>query len=452
MTISTKNRRAAAKGVLLVLAASALLPAAACSIDELLTVDDPDVASPGSLTGAAALPVLLTGARSDFQVAFSGSGGSEGQVTYTGLFTDELKFVESFDTRLQIDKRDIRNDNTNVEAILRNVMRARASAEVAVERFEEFDPDTEGHALSLALAGFTYIMVGENYCTGIPFSRLIDGQPQYGAPESTDEIFQRAVDRFQTAVTMATALGDDELLNLARVGLGRAHLNLGNFGQAGSAVESVPDDYVFVIEHSENTPRQYNGIFSFTHAGRRFSVVDVEAGEGLPFLSADDPRVPWVLDDDLAWDGQSDLYLQLNYDSRRASVPLATGIEARLIEAEAQLATNYAGAGGTLEILNALRANMAPAGSTLLPLPAAATPDEQENQLFAERGFWLYLTAHRLGDLRRMIRDYQRSADAVFPSGQYWKAGQSYGDDVSFPLSRDESANPNYVECDPSVP
>ena len=37
--------------------------------------------------------------------------------------------------------------------------------------------------------------------------------------------------------------------------------------------------------------------------------------------------------------------------------------------------------------------------------------------MFRERAFWLYLSGHRLGDLRRMVRQYGRSADAVFPGG-----------------------------------
>lgn len=429
----------------LALAGVLLMPAAGCSIDDLLSVGDPDVATPGSLTGAQALPALLAGARSDFQVAYSGSSGSEGQITYTGLFTDELLFVESFDTRLQIDKRDVRNDNSNVEAVFRNVMRARASAEVAAERFAEFDANSAGHSLALSLTGYGYILVGENWCSGIPFSRLVDGVAQYGEPLSTAQIFDSAATWFEGAIAAATAAGDADALDLARVGLGRALLNLGQYAEAAAAVQDVADDFEFVIEHSENTPRQYNGIFSFTYSGRRFSVSDTEAGEGLPFRSADDPRVPVELADVPAWDGSSDLYVTPKYGTRSVNATLASGIEARLIEAEAALAANDPA--GMIDILNGLRATV----PGLADLTDPGTDVAREDLLFRERAFWMYLTAHRLGDLRRLVRQYGRSPDAVFPSGQYWKLGQTYGSDLSFPLPLDEVGNPNYVACDETV-
>ena len=430
----------------LTLAGVLLMPAAGCSIDDLLSVGDPDVATPGSLTGAQALPALLAGARSDFQVAYSGSSASEGQITYTGLFTDELLFVESFDTRLQIDKRDVRNDNSNVEAIFRNVMRARASAEVAAERFAEFDANSAGHSLALSLAGYGYILVGENWCSGIPFSRLIDGVAQYGQPLSTAQIFDSAVTWFEGAIAAATAAGDADALDLARVGLGRALLNLGQYAEAAAAVQDVADEFEFVIEHSENTPRQYNGIFNYTYSGRRFSVSETEAGEGLPFRSADDPRVPVELADVPAWDGSSDLYVTPKYGTRSADAALATKIEARLIEAEAAL-NGAGGAAAMYVILNDLRSD----NGIATPLTPGATFDEAVDDLFYERAFWLYLTAHRLGDLRRLVRQYDRLPENVFPSGQYWKLGQNYGSDLSFPLPLDEVGNPNYVACDETI-
>ena len=85
-------------------------------------------------------------------------------------------------------------------------------------------------------------------------------------------------------------------------------------------------------------------------------------------------------------------------------------------------------------------------------LTPGATLAEAVDDLFYERAFWLYLTAHRLGDLRRLVRDYGRVADTVYPSGQYWKLGQSYGPDLSFPLPLDEVGNPNYVACDETQP
>ena len=120
-----------------------------------------------------------------------------------------------------------------------------------------------------------------------------------------------------------------------------------------------------------------------------------------------------------------------------------------LIRAEAAYrAGNYAGVNGTLAILNGLRTA---AGMT--PLVAAATPTAQVDQIFRERAFWLFGTAHRLGDLRRLMKFYGRSEDATFPTGQYFKGG-SYGDQVSLMVPQDEGRNTNYdpSACNPALP
>ncbi len=92
-----------------------------------------------------------------------------------------------------------------------------------------------------------------------------------------------------------------------------------------------------------------------------------------------------------------------------APVPLATGTEARLIEAEAALAA--ANATDYLAKLNVPRAAFT--GGTLAPLADPGTKAAREDLLFRERAFWMYFTAHRVGDLRRLVRQYGRAATSV---------------------------------------
>jgi starch-binding outer membrane protein, SusD/RagB family len=165
-------------------------------------------------------------------------------------------------------------------------------------------------------------------------------------------------------------------------------------------------------------------------------------------VSADDPRTSADFAGESDFDAGTDLYPPNKYASYTAPEVIADGVEARLIEAEAALASNYAGANGTLAILNALRA-----GAGLTPLAPAATAAAQQNQLFRERAFWMYGTAHRLGDLRRLVRQYGRAATSVFPTGDYFKGGE-YGDDVSMPVPQEEENNPNFsrAACNPAQP
>ena len=101
-----------------------------------------------------------------------------------------------------------------------------------------------------------------------------------------------------------------------------------------------------------------------------------------------------------------------------------------------------------------------PADPTTAPigaLPALTVADITAaggvNLLFAERARWLWLTAHRLGDLRRLVRPvlqggYGRLADSVFPTGPYFKVNfANYGTDVNFPVPITEKNNPNFTAC-----
>ena len=107
-----------------------------------------------------------------------------------------------------------------------------------------------------------------------------------------------------------------------------------------------------------------------------------------------------------------------------------------MIEAEAQLRAGQPTA--ALATLNAARTTV----TGLAPLTDPGTETGRVDQLFRERGFWMYSTGHRTGDLRRLIRQYNRTASSVFPIGQ-WHKGGNYGADVTVPIPQAEQNNPN---------
>src|SRR2546427_6162320 len=45
------------------------------------------------------------------------------------------------------------------------------------------------------------------------------------------------------------------------------------------------------------------------------------------------------------------------------------------------------------------------------------------NVMFYERAFWLFSTGHRLGDMRRLLRQYQHPDSTVYPTGVWFKGG-----------------------------
>ena len=440
----------------------AALAVAACSVDKMLEVPDPDVTRPEDLTGAQALPTLLAGAVADFQVAFSGTGGNtglEGLANMTGLFTDEFFFTESFPTRVQVDRRAIERDNNTMSAIYFTVQRARASARRAAAQFATLAPTDSGYSEVLSLEGYSFLFLAEAYCSGVPVSvfdasgRLVNGG---GPPLSTQQLLDSAIAKFTLARSVAVTAGKPNLERLARVGQARALIfkSTANLASAAAivAASAVPTSFEHLVFSSDNTDRQNNGIWELTWNEGRWTQANNEAGEGLPFRGAsgncsdEDPRTPCIRFG-LGFDNASALYVSLKYPDRNAPMVLASGIEARLIEAEAALAAGNSGV--FLTTLNDLR--LLVPGLTPLSDPGTATGRQQ--LLFRERAFWLYVTNHRLGDMRRMARStanggYGFAVGSVFPTGNYLgQGGGVYGTDVNFPIPIDEDNNPNFTGC-----
>src|SRR5688500_20316744 len=86
------------------------LAIAACSPDRLLDVRDVDVLDPTTLNTKEALPTLLAGSLSAFQIAYSGAGdlsngGHEGIVNLSGLLSDEDIHAATVPDRQSVDAR-----------------------------------------------------------------------------------------------------------------------------------------------------------------------------------------------------------------------------------------------------------------------------------------------------------------------------------------------------------
>lgn len=444
-----------------IVATVGLSVAASCTADTVLSVEDIDVARPAALTGATALPTVYAAVLSDFQVTYAGSGPSEGHVNLTGVLTDELLYAETFPTRVQWDRRSLEPVNGSTEAIFRNLLRAHATADLAARRFAEFGlassaSDNARRAEIYNLWGYIYLLSAEAWCSGIPFSKITDaGDLEYGLPQTTAQIWTRAISKFDSAATFASAAGATAVTQgqVAQIGKARALMNQGQYAAAATAVAGVPVTMRYDVLHSANSTRQNNGLWSFIVNGRRWVVANNKGGTGAPFASSNDPRIrPARLGSQVGFDGATPLIVPNNFAFDRAMpTNVARGVEAQLILAEVAARNNDA---GYVTILNTLRANTSLyACPALLPgcvaptaLPAltdAGTPAARLDQVIRERGFWLYGTAHRLGDFRRLMRNDGRTQASVFPSGAY-PLGGTYGTDVNFPIPQpDEAGNPN---------
>jgi hypothetical protein len=103
-----------------------------------------------------------------------------------------------------------------------------------------------------------------------------------------------------------------------------------------------------------------------------------------------------------------------------------------------------------LSQLNHLRETARVTGQTtaLSDTTDPGTDTAEVSLLFRERAFWLYLTGHRQGDLRRLIRQYSRPQAQVYPTGVYTGGGAgTYGTDVTAPIPASEDVNPLFHGC-----
>jgi starch-binding outer membrane protein, SusD/RagB family len=401
----------------------------------LLEVDDPDVITPDDVQGETAAQLFWAGGLGQFARAFS--SGSDGQVAFSGLAADEFHSADTDPGLHAIDRRDLGDRSVNLLVQYRLLHQARVGLRNAAELLEANLPGDSRIAEMWSLNGFTHLLFAENYCSGVPLSHTpIDGDVIYAPRSSTADVLTLAVQRFQTAATAAGSNADQ--LHLAAVGLARAYLNQGAFAQAAAAVAAVPDGWEYLIRSRGGADLdQANSVYHNNFERGGWSLSDAEGSNGVAFRSADDSRVPWQDSGGAGLDRATPLFHQLKYDSRDADVVLASGVEARLIEAEADLngaATEW------LTILNDLRA-----AEGLGSLSDPGSQSARVDLLFEERARWLFGTAHRLGDLRRLVRQYGRDQAAVFPSGAYFRGG-NYAADVSFPIPVEELQNPELAD------
>ncbi len=433
---------------------AAVVTLASCS-NKILTVDTPDVLSQSALGGSLGATTLRNGSMQDFVVGFSGT--IDGFLVSTGNMSDEIQTSDTFADRYFTDGRrqtEVLGGATN--SMYNSLHLARAGMGSAIVAWAKVKPTTSAAKDSLSemysIRGFTEDFFAEAYCSGVPFSAVGgDGSFVFGNPLTTAQMLAVAGSSLDSATTLATGA---LYKNLAAVGKGRVLLNLGQFSQAATAVGSVPTNFKYTLYHSVATGRQQNGVFNATfQSASRYTVGTNEGVNGLNFLTTPaDPRVPWTPSTRVGFDGTSrNLPVEQKYPAQNSSVVLADGVEARLIEAEARLNATTGGSQGDRDAVFALLNTLRATGLATAIAPLAASPATQDaavDMLFKERAFWLWLTGHRLGDMRRLIRQYGRNANTVFPTGAMsLRPSDTYGTDVNFIVPFPERNNPNFTGC-----
>ena len=451
-----------------VLAAAGLLVLGACDVqDTFLEPQNPGLIDPSAVSNPSAAAALRIGALGSFKTA---TGGGESMWRWGGMLTDEFKSSDTFTQRNETDQRSIQTNNGTWSPIYAQAQQTRGFLRDAIEKMTEFNPDQKVQIGELFMSlAFLEMQMAEDLCNGIPMGLARNGvvdytDPSY-KPKTNQEVFAIALAHADSAIALAA--GDSAaavaVRNASLITKARIMVNMGQFSAAAALVptSAVPSSYQYAETFSQ--PTTDNGVWSFNNSAGRYTVgdsFDIVGGKtniiknALPFVSANDPRVPTRAGTSFSprispFDGSTPLYVQQMWPNRGDAVPLVSGVDARLIEAEARLNANDFT--GMMTILNALRAapprNGAYQPTAMAALPVPPNKDAAVSLFFREKAFWTFGRGQRLGDLRRLIRQYNRTQDNVFPTGLFHKNNVNYLTDVNLPVTDTEKTNPNFTGC-----
>jgi hypothetical protein len=444
------------------LAVAISMTAVACSDvkDYLLEPQEPGLITPDIVQTPAAADAMRKGALDRFRAATEG-GNAGGLWSMSGLLADEWKSGDTFIQRVETDQRIIQFNNAEIIDEYRAQHRARQAARDAIGKLLEFLPTPVWYQAQMWwVMGHVEMQLAENWCNGVPYGTIVNGIPVYTAPLTMMEGLDLAMTHLDSALMLADSAlvlsaTDTAAISVRRgiqISRARVFVNRGDFAAAAAAVAGIPTAYRYIQTHSLTTTDV--AAWSLNNSQRRWVVGDSFDVAGriqnaIPFASAGDPRVPvegTSVSSPLsrAFDNSTWFVRQIIW-GRSDAIPLLSGIDARLIEAEERLQANDFGE--MTNILNGLRGTPQYLGSAysnpvMANLAVPATRTDAENLFFREKAFWQFGRGYRLPDLRRLVRQYGRTPDQVFPTGTFFKTNLPYGTDMNFPITTDETPNP----------
>ena len=396
--------------------------------DRLLSVQPQDRVPAAPVESSPANAQLLAnGAIADFDCAFGA------YVVMGGLVGEELDEIRSIIDRKMYDQR-AHTSKDRVYAVSRcesigvytPLQTARASAERVLQLLEgwsdaEVPQRTTLIATMHAYAGYGTLLLGEGFCTTVISSLDASRTLVYGGEISRDSAFRVAEARFGAAITAAEAAGATNVLHLALVGRARARLDLGDLSGARSDAALVPPEFTYQMTASGSSRRQ-NRVWAQERVSLLTSV-------GASYQELGDPRVP-VTDMRQRSPTGVPVFFQEKYASASSPIRIASGAEAQLIVAEADIAAGTAASLESAEaILDAFRArgNQPPLATADQATLRAALIDQRRRELFLE--------GQHLGDIIRF------DLTLTPPAGTRYPAGGVYGSQKCLQLPDVERQN-----------
>lgn len=362
--------------------------AAGCG--DIFDIENPGEILDEDLNDANLIDVLITGLSSDVSdfvdnVAFDVARLSD-EMAGSGSYADTGYFRTGWAEQGEVNG----NWDQAHEAIW--------MTELHVERIEGLLEASEFQASdqvsrAYVFKGVAHRTLGETYC------QVVYSNPEeYGPLQPRSVAFDSAV----VAFTQALSFGSEHHI-AARAGLASAYAAKGDWAQAVSNAQQVPDDFEWYAYYDIND--NANILYDETHDRAEMSAFNTLAGS----MNPQDPRAPFTKCEEGGCsttngaDGITTMWRQEKVLDEDDEIIILSGKEARLIEAEAALVAGNLGEFTTqinrVRALYGLDPIAQPASAGSLEFPNAW--DDAWSILDGERHLTLWLEGRRLWDLDR---------------------------------------------------
>jgi hypothetical protein len=410
--------------------------ATACDLNKALSVQ------PANLIDAVALEsspananLLVNGAGADFDCAF----GS--YVVVSGLISEEFDDALQTADRWPYDQRTVAANQSRYASnsctalgVYTPLQAARVSASNTRRLLEGWtDVQVPGRTLLIARVSayeaWSQLLIGEAFCETV-FSQVHGEDVLYGTKITRNDALDSAIARFTgalAAIGTTTGATADSIKYFSLVGRARAKQDRGDLAGARADAVQVPAAFVWNATESNTNTRRQNKVFNENGSGTPSSSV------GLRFRAAtyaNDPRIKATNTGKFSSGTNVPLWLQGKYTTVSTPIPIATGAEAQLIVAEADITSNRS---NTLAIIAAMRT----AGGQ--PAYTGTTAAEDLAEVIDQRRRALFLTGTALGDIIRYNLTVAPAAGTLTPWNQAY--GPDKGSQLCLPLPLTELQN-----------
>jgi hypothetical protein len=236
------------------------------------------------------------------------------------------------------------------------------SAWERMTKLESYDQtSSEDAARVWLLTGLANRMYGETFCQVVYSVGPTAEEPVRGGLQNRTAAFDTAIVHLQRAIDIATAANTaystETIIPAATAGIAQAYAGKGDFATAVTYSGDVDTDFVYEALFNRNA--NDNEVYFETVERAEIGLFNTYAGT----LAEQDPRVPYTIcgtfddpanpkDSDVTptnaegctahqgADGTTAHYMQQKYPDYGSDVPVATGVDMRLIEAEAAIMDN----------------------------------------------------------------------------------------------------------------